>query len=578
MQRLFRKGLCLAFGLSAMPAFAQELNFRAVASKPATSEISIAVGRPMPIDASNIPVFRGKANEDIIVPVSATRVDNVAFIQKDAPRANPLPSGIQSEFFPPPPQMIAAPADAPPVMSHSPGMIASPPIMSGPVVSGPVVSGPVVSGPISTSGCACSTSGFGLFDGFLGDDCEGSCGMSCSSCGVHDWHLIRRIHDWFHCGLCSGCCDPRPNFWLRGEYLLWNTSNQTLPPLVVQGPSAGGLNASSSLLYGNNSVPDAIQNGGRISMGFWFPRHNDWGLDGSYFFLGSRSNSFSNFSSGNPATGRPIQIVDNGLPGIPGAEIIAADPGAPGSINVDTTTKLWGFDANLRRKLCCSQGFWIDGVIGYRYLQLRDTIDIQENIGPFNPQFQTPPILQRAIVNDHFATQNTFNGAQVGLDAEWRFRPRLTLGGLVKVAAGNMQQTINIYGSTTDTFTGPAPAFIGTQTQRGGTLAQPSNSGAFSTNRFIILPEFGVRLGWDITPHWRFIAGYNLIYVSNVVRAADQIDLRVNRTQGAFFVPQTNGQPPQPGSTPVSPNLPAVPFRTTDYFAQGVSLGLEYRY
>ncbi len=567
MKRLLRKGLCLALGLSCTAAYAQELNFRAVAPRPAvaTGEIPVSLGQPKVFDVSLTPIVRGKVQDDanVIIPVSSTQVEGIRFVQRDAPpRPSPLPAGAPGDFVAPAPQIIGSPETTTTIGS---------PVMGSP--HGTVVTGPYVGGPVSSSGCACSGGGGGysFYDGFIGDDSLG-CGNSCSTCGPR-WHPFQHIHDFFACGCCSGCCDPRPALWLRGEYLLWTTTRMNLPGLVSEAATPGALLAGGgTVLYGNNSVPDGMQNGGRVTAGFWFPRHSDWGLDASYFFLGTRSTHNENTGTGAlgaTSTGRPFTEAGPVAPG-PTAELVSI-PGVPGRITVDTNTRLWGFDANLRRKLCCSQGFWIDGLVGYRHIELQDNVDIQENIGP-----PFLPGINNAIVSDHFGTRNTFNGAQLGLEAEWRFLPRFTLGGIVKVAGGNMNESINIAGSTTQTFNGP---FTGTATQRGGLLAEPSNIGGFSTNRFVIIPEVGVKIGWDITSRWRFLAGYNVMYVSNVVRAGDQIDLRVNSQQRAFSLPPlATGLPPQPGLSPVTPNLPAVPYRTSEFWAQGVSLGLEYRY
>ena len=56
-----------------------------------------------------------------------------------------------------------------------------------------------------------------------------------------------------------------------------------------------------------------------------------------------------------------------------------------------------------------------------------------------------------------------------------------------------------------------------------------------------------------------------------VVRPGEQIDTNVN----------TRFRPPLPGFaavTPTGPAVPAVLFRNTDYWAQGLNFGLQYRY
>lgn len=629
MKRFLREGLFLALGLACAPASGQELNFRAVPPRPSalstsaatasaatasassTSEIPFTLSRPTAADAAITPVFRAKPYEEggLVVPTDAARIENVRFVQNDAPqRLSPMPIGTSTDFAPPRPQLIAPPSGGGFVGSSPapyfsgptgsgpivPGPIMPGPIMpgqigSGPLGGGPIVSGPygaeiVDSGPVSTSGCACNGGGYSVMGGFIGDDCmDGVCGLSCGDCDWH-WRPLKRIHDFFAC--INGCCGPRTPFWVRGEYLAWDLTRQNTPPLATQfagGPGnyAGLPIGMGTVIYDGSSMSNAVHNGFRVSMGFWFPRHNDWGMDASYFVLGARGSSFSASSTGaDLALGRPIIVNSPGENfGQNSAEIVAGNltdlglPITPGTLVIENRTRLWGVDANLRRKLCCGPKYWLDGLIGFRHTQLEDTLNFSEDIGPVSNA-------SRTLVSDSFGTNNVFNGGQLGLEAEWRFCPRLTLGGSFKIAAGNMHQTININGSTTienGNFNGNTFA---RQTQSGGLLAQGTNIGSHSADRFAVVPEIGLKFGWDITQHWRFYAGYNVLYISNVVRAGEQLDLRVNRTQSAFAGVDANGV--ANGShgvlAPGSPATPAVLFRTTEFWAQGVSLGLEYRY
>jgi len=102
-----------------------------------------------------------------------------------------------------------------------------------------------------------------------------------------------------------------------------------------------------------------------------------------------------------------------------------------------------------------------------------------------------------------------------------------------------------------------------------GLLALATNSGRSSRNDFAIVPEISANLGLRITERLTLFGGYSFMYWSSVVRPGDQIDRRLNPnlipTSGTF-------------GGPAIPALPAVPFRTTDYWAQGMMWGLEFRY
>src|SRR5206468_1961718 len=120
-------------------------------------------------------------------------------------------------------------------------------------------------------------------------------------------------HCWDPCG---ACCGPRSMFWVRGEYVAWSATHDHVPALVTRSDSGLARNlpvnsGNSTVLYDESNLPDNLFNGGRVALGFWFPRHCDWGLDVSYLYLGERRGSFAAGSDGNPALGRPFFNVNN---------------------------------------------------------------------------------------------------------------------------------------------------------------------------------------------------------------------------------------------------------------------------
>jgi hypothetical protein len=105
----------------------------------------------------------------------------------------------------------------------------------------------------------------------------------------------------------------------------------------------------------------------------------------------------------------------------------------------------------------------------------------------------------------------------------------------------------------------------------GGLLALPSNIGHFARDRFAVVPELGVNVGFQLTNHLRAFAGYNFLYWSSVLRPGDQIDRGLNE----LAIPNFGSQPGTPAG---DSRRPAVPFRDSDFWAQGVNFGLEFRY
>ena len=166
-------------------------------------------------------------------------------------------------------------------------------------------------------------------------------------------------------------------------------------------------------------------------------------------------------------------------------------------------------------------------------------------------------------MNDSFRTRNQFYGGQVGLQYEIR-KGRWYVDALGKVALGSTHQTVTIDGSTTF-----IPANSTAIVQPGGLLAQRTNIGHYSQNRFSVVPEVGLKLGYQLKPALRIFIGYNFLYWNNVVRPGDQIDRMVNTSQ----LPSIFG----PGQL-VGPARPNFSFRQTDFWTHGVSFGLEWRF
>ena len=173
------------------------------------------------------------------------------------------------------------------------------------------------------------------------------------------------------------------------------------------------------------------------------------------------------------------------------------------------------------------------------------------------------PIGTKIFVRDRFETRNQFHGGQVG--GFWnrkfdRFDWDLRAG----IALGVTQQTVEIDGFQQRTRPGQA-----TQNFQGGLLATGPNLGSFTQSKFSVVPEITTSLGYRVLPNLRLYAGYNFLYWSNVVRPGDQID----RVVDVALVPNP------PAGVPATANPRPLPtFRQSDFWAQGVQFGVEFRW
>jgi hypothetical protein len=348
--------------------------------------------------------------------------------------------------------------------------------------------------------------------------------------------------------VCAAYGLPRMHVWFAPEYLYWQTRGMRLPPLVTEA-AAGGTGALgdplTALVLGDQRVTDDFRSGLMLRGGVWLNSDATLGIDGSLFWIGQETFDFARASNGVPGLFRPVI----GPGGAPVAISTALAPGQAGSINVAAATDFSGADVNLRGNLASTPLVRIDGLIGYRYLRLRDALSIQENIA-----FAAPP--STLLVTDRFDTTNEFHGAQIGLAGEAR-RGCWTLGVVAKFAMGNTRRETFIDGDNVQNS--GTPAF---NRFPGGVLAQTSNMGRYINDDFAVVPEVGITLGVFVTERLRLTAGWNFLYWSQVGRASEQIDRNMSQ------IP-----PAAPGAVG-----PFYLNNNTDFWAHGFRAGFEWQY
>jgi hypothetical protein len=361
---------------------------------------------------------------------------------------------------------------------------------------------------------------------------------------------------------CCPPCGPRGRTWVNFEWLYWATTGQSLPPLVaVSLPgtprTAAGIVGipTTEIVAGSSRVNDDVRNGFRVTGGFWLNDGQTFGIEGDFFFLGRSREGFGLSSVGSPVVARPFF---NALTGQPDAQLVAF-PGLAGTVTVDATSDVIGGGVNALHNLCCTPCGRVDFLLGYRYFSLTDEVAITEDLTAVDGSSGAVPGTRFQIL-DRFRTENDFHGGVLGLAGEKR-RGKYFFAARASVALGTNYQTTRIDGSTTIA----PPGGPGT-TFPGGLLALPSNIGTYDRSEFAVLPEAMLRGGVQCTEHLRTYIGFNFLYLSNVVRAGDQIDLRVNPNQ----LP--------PATAAGGPPVPQFPNKTTDFFIYGVNIGAELRF
>ena len=283
--------------------------------------------------------------------------------------------------------------------------------------------------------------------------------------------------------------------------------------------------------------------GGRISFGTWLDECDNVGVEFSYLGLGQSVDRFAASSTGSPILARPFFNVETGAED---SHLIAYPSVAQGTFNSQSTSNFQAAEFLARCAIARAPGYRVELLGGYRFQQLTEGLDITDTTGTAAPG-------ETIQVFDEFHARNDFNGGVVGIAIE-RHLCRWSLETNLKLALGDTCSRIDINGSTT-TAAGTSP---------GGLLAQPSNIGVHTANQFSVIPELSATLGYDLTCHLRATLGYSFLYWSNVSRPGDQIDLDVSL--------------PASSTAPQAAAKPAFVNHTSDFWAQGINLGLDYRF
>jgi hypothetical protein len=478
---------------------------------PPSPQASASMGRPVPI-ASNVeqvgfrmnhaPIFRGQAEETL-----------------------PLPQAQKDETAPPPRGVLPTPAP----------MVGTPP--AGGIVIGPtnVPPGGMILGPTGSP-----QGGMVFGPGFVPPG--GSMYVSGPTMpqgyslmpGEPTFDTAAMNPDRFAAG--DGISHTFTHFLsLETESLLWWMSGTKLPPLVTTGLGApatfvpGALSIpTSQVLFGGGSEDTGAHAGTRVRANVWFDRDHAIGLEGSYFMLMEGSSNFDRASPGSPLLAIPVVSGDME------SAVILADQNGPGAAAVELMNRLWGVEVNVKTNLLYSQNGHLDLLAGFRCMGFDENLQIGAS--------RTTAGLM-GMTTDEFNARNRFWGGQLGVNAEYRYGP-FSLEGTARVAVGNTNQVLEVNGMS----------ITNGRSAMGGIFTGRNNIGRFSRDQLTVLPEIGVKMGYNLTNCMRVTLGYNLLYWSDVVRPGEHID-RV-----------------------VGGNHPALTLNSSDLWAHGVTAGLEMRY
>ncbi len=341
------------------------------------------------------------------------------------------------------------------------------------------------------------------------------------------------------------------------EYIAWGIKGASMPSLVT-GSTNPAAAATGAVIGGPGvqvlnpaTVGNDILSGIRGQFGMWFTADQGIGMDTSAFGTEQVTSTDIYQSYGLPILGRPFfntQINANDVQDVAVPSLVS------GAVVMQQITQFYGGDANIRYGLIRGKYWTLDALTGIKYLSLRDRLSITESL--YIPNTGGEGIM----VKDQFSAQNNFFGGQIGGVLGLHLN-RWSFDTTLKLAVGQNQVHSNIVGNTVNF----APD--GTSIPRtGGLLAQQSNIGTYNFSETSFAPELGLMVGYNFNSNVKMMVGYNAMYWTNVVRSSGLIDTNVNPNQ-------------IPGSTTTGGAAsPSRQYNTTDFWAQGISLGVEIKY
>ena len=302
---------------------------------------------------------------------------------------------------------------------------------------------------------------------------------------------------------------PIPRSWYSGEVLIWWPQSQRLPPMLVGtsigGPAVDGPN--TVLLVGPKKSDPPAGAGGRFVLGWSLGPAQRTGMEVSYLFTGTQT---------------------------------SLDRSGPGTFEALSSSRIQSWGVTGVANLYAGENVAVNALAGYRYFMVNEGLRFEQSSA-----FRGIDSSFRIASADQFDAHNRFHGGELGLRTEFHRGP-FSVQFDTNVALGRTVEVVRVSGQTVAVTSGS----LGSSTQwfPSGLFGPSSPGSRTSQSNFAVLPEGGLKFGYQLGERARFSLGYSVIYLSDAVRPGDQVD-----------------------------GNPAL-FARSDFWVQGVSLGLEWRY
>jgi hypothetical protein len=361
------------------------------------------------------------------------------------------------------------------------------------------------------------------------------------------------------CGPGAACCDGGPDLmdscggaccntlvWLRLEALLWWRQGRDFPPLVTTDPATessttAGVLPDAHVLFGGARTGTNMQAGGRVDFGTYLNPAQTIGIGDRFFGLGRDSSEFRVASNDVPVLAVPFHDFNANA----NDALLIAYPGLrTGNISVIGSSSLVGNDVYTKILLCRDCINRWDFITGWNWTRIGDDVALRTRTTIISDP--TLPAGTVLTTLDQFRTTNNFNGGILGL--QWqRNCGYWTTQMLGRMSIGNMHEVILVSGQSAVNGTVSATP--------GGVLTAASNIGRRARNEFTAITEVGLNLGYRFAPCTTLNVGYTFMYFNDVLSPANNIDTGVGTASTGLV-------------------HPAVLFRHSDFWVQGLNLGI----
>lgn len=367
-------------------------------------------------------------------------------------------------------------------------------------------------------------------------------------------------------------CSCSESFWVNVDYLYWEIKDSPkIVPLVIQGPVVNEgapvfKKKGTEIVLGDKKIKNHWRSGGRFSLGYWFNDEHCLGVEGNYFFLPEGSTTHRVASDGSPGSAFLSVPFFNVVTEKESSATLARPGSFRGRAALKNSNHFQGAEINAVMAVPNSCTFDVELLGGVRWVNFDEHLSFKTS-SPNVPPFRED--VYKSV--DKFQVKNNYYGLQIG--GKFNYIMDYTCNRFIfnfvgKLAFGGLYQSSDIHGHLlSNDFNG----FNKPEKYPGGYFGMETNNGKRRRTCFSIIPEFDFNLGYVVMDCMTVRIGYTFIYVSNVLYASKQLDRDINPSQSA-----TIEFTPNPKL--VGKGLPKGHLKTEGLWAQGINVGIEYKF